>query len=524
MGRFRTDLEGQVLFERFRVIRRLGEGGTAEVYLVEHLGLRRQEALKLLRVEHAHEREFVARFRREARAINRLQHRNIVGVHDFGQLPDGHFYLTTEYVDGTPLSSHLDHQGHLDTHKAVNIIMQLAEAIHHAHQRGVIHRDLKPSNMLLVNPSDSEGLLKVLDFGIAKIIAPDYKETFGTTRGNTQGTPLYMAPEQIQGNGRDPRSDIYALGVVAYELLTGAPPFMGSLSQVLHAHLHTPAPTLSLTLTDRTVPDELDQIVDKCLQKSVDDRFSDSRDLLFSLRHLAELLADETNKIQLRNTLLGWGPASSYEDDPVNPEPLVDPRGDTISLNGGSSLTRTESDQEVQLVQSLVISLAESIIDQGCQDFQLIIGMGNIRDLESEIENIDIKITITDSMLKRESIRVQKQENSLRLALSELRFGREGARPNGDTGDASLDIVQPQIHALEERLRTIMRYWENEKNTKLTELSALNTAKNSAQTHLHDLYKSLGILALELCEPYQNSLSIVRTSKSLWGVLSEENV
>src|SRR5688500_10491590 len=168
-----------------------------EVYLVEHLGLARKEALKILRSTMDDSPSLVTRFRREARATNRLQHPNIVAIHDFGRLPDGRFYIATEYAEGDSLDRVIARIGVFPVARAVPILIQLADAIDHAHSRGVIHRDLKPANLMLYERRGGDQL-KVLDFGVAKIIAPDDVDSIlATGQGEIFGTPAYMAPEQV---------------------------------------------------------------------------------------------------------------------------------------------------------------------------------------------------------------------------------------------------------------------------------------------------------------------------------------
>src|SRR5262245_15365142 len=178
-----------------------------DVYLAEHLEFRRKEALKILAPTLALDPRFVSRFRREARAVNRLRHPNIIGIYDFGQLPDGRFYLAMEYADGEPVWSRLRRDEVLPVPIALHVLGQLAHAVHHAHSRGVVHRDLKPANLILIGDT-----LKVLDFGIAKIVAADHAESVAVSTGNiVYGTPNYMSPERARGVGSDPRSDLYAI-------------------------------------------------------------------------------------------------------------------------------------------------------------------------------------------------------------------------------------------------------------------------------------------------------------------------
>ncbi|HTM18923.1 MAG TPA: serine/threonine-protein kinase, partial [Kofleriaceae bacterium] len=287
---------GRELQKRYRVLEKLGEGAMGEVYLVEHLGLRRQEAMKVLHAALGDAPDVVARFRREARASNRLEHGNIVGTHDFGRLPDGRFYLTLEYADGEALDMLLRRSGRFPIPRALHVLAQLADAVDHAHSRGVIHRDLKPANMILVERRGHADVLKVLDFGIAKIIAPDYTETVAATAdGQVFGTPAYMAPEQVNGPGRDPRIDLYAIGCIAHELVTGDPPFTGKTIEVMNAHLTRPPTRPSERRREAGIPAELDAIVLRCLEKDPDRRFQTAREILTALRQVPGFPGDERN-------------------------------------------------------------------------------------------------------------------------------------------------------------------------------------------------------------------------------------
>ncbi len=187
---------GTVLHDRWRILSSLGQGGMGEVFLAEHLELGRKEALKILSPSLAVDPQFVSRFRREARAVNRLRHPNIIAIHDFGQLPDDRFFLSMEYADGESVHRILKREQVLEVPRALHLLGQLAYAVHHAHSRGVVHRDLKPGNLIAVGDDET---LKVLDFGIAKIVASDHAESVALSSTNiVYGTPKYMSPERAR--------------------------------------------------------------------------------------------------------------------------------------------------------------------------------------------------------------------------------------------------------------------------------------------------------------------------------------
>src|SRR5882757_4627808 len=206
-----------IIDERYRVISRLGSGGMADVYLAQDQLLGREVAVKVLHQHFAEDQEFVERFRREASSAAALSHPNIVGIFDRGEW-NGTYYIAMEYVAGRSLKSIVREDGPLDPIVAIDIVIQILRAARFAHRRGVIHRDLKPHNVIL----DEEGRARVTDFGIARAGASDM-----TMTGSIMGTAQYLSPEQAQGHAVSETSDLYAVGVVLYELLTGNVPFEG---------------------------------------------------------------------------------------------------------------------------------------------------------------------------------------------------------------------------------------------------------------------------------------------------------
>jgi serine/threonine-protein kinase len=276
------------LTAQYHPIKLLGAGAMGEVYQVENLAADRLEALKILKpIADPAAREVAhGRFKREVRAGHRLSHQNIVPTFDCGELPDGRLYLTMEYVQGPSLAALLDARGALTVQEVVGIIAEASDAVHHAHRAGVVHRDIKPHNMIFAPHPDGH-LVKMLDLGLAKILFGDLKESMILSReGVPFGTPQYMSPEQCRGKPADPRSDIYSLGCVAFELLTGKSPFAGPIAMQFMGHLKKIPPPPSVQAPEAHVPRALDQIILQCLQKSPELRFQNGAALCAALQQV----------------------------------------------------------------------------------------------------------------------------------------------------------------------------------------------------------------------------------------------
>lgn len=258
----------------YKITEKIGEGGMAVVYKGYQQSLNRYVAIKVLRAELAQDQQFIERFRREALAVADLSHPNILHVYDAGTAL-GVYYIVMAYVDGGSLKD-LIGQGPLEVEYAVSIAAQLAEALDHAHRHGLVHRDVKPNNVLMTR----DGRPLLTDFGIAKAL----HESQGLTRtGTSIGTPEYMAPEQIQGQKVDGRTDIYALGIVLYEMLTGWAPFSSTTPvAALYKQVNEPPPPLRQA--NINVPDWLDGVVLKALAKRPQDRYQEGKEFAEALR------------------------------------------------------------------------------------------------------------------------------------------------------------------------------------------------------------------------------------------------
>ncbi|HEX5064013.1 MAG TPA: serine/threonine-protein kinase, partial [Kofleriaceae bacterium] len=237
---------GSEIDGRYRVVELIGEGGMGKVYLAEHIEIGKRVALKVLHPSYSRMPDLVERFRREARAASKIGHPNIVDVTDSGATADGSVYFVMEYLEGVELGSVIEREGALDIARALRISGQICRALQAAHREGIIHRDLKPENIFLITRGGEADVVKVLDFGIAKTTeAEAARERRLTSPGMAMGTPEYMAPEQAAGRPADARTDVYSLGAIMYEMVTGVPPYQGdNFMEILtkKATLDPPAP------------------------------------------------------------------------------------------------------------------------------------------------------------------------------------------------------------------------------------------------------------------------------------------
>jgi serine/threonine protein kinase len=260
----------------YRLVRQIGSGGMGRVFIAEHTRLGRQVALKLLRSEYSGNREAVKRFFAEARAVNRINHENIIEVSDFIESPEGAYYIM-ELLKGVDLRTLEDRaRGPLPLARSLRIALQVCAGLGAAHRAGIVHRDLKPDNIFLTDRSGRTDFVKLLDFGVAKLMdaALDEASMVKSTAGVVVGTPDYMSPEQAIGEAVDARSDIYALGVILFEMIASQRPFEAqSAREIMVKHLVTPPPRpTKLRHLPETIPPALEQLILGCLKKNPVDR------------------------------------------------------------------------------------------------------------------------------------------------------------------------------------------------------------------------------------------------------------
>ncbi|MBC7172166.1 MAG: serine/threonine protein kinase, partial [Polyangiaceae bacterium] len=272
---------GHVLDGRYAIEERLGEGGLGVVYRAKQTRLGRPVAVKVLHAEHAQKPALRARFEREARSLGTLIHPNIVQVIDYG-IEEGAPFLVMELLEGRALNDAI--RAGIEVGRAWEIGRTIVAAVAYAHARRVVHRDLKPANVFLQRDSEGKEITRVLDFGLAKFVDDDESDaTVLTKAGSILGTPAYMSPEQAAGGATDERSDVYSLGIVLFELLTGQRPFQGSPVDLLRMHLVAELPTLSSARPGIPNSDAIDAVLRRATAKSVGGRYADAAELLAAL-------------------------------------------------------------------------------------------------------------------------------------------------------------------------------------------------------------------------------------------------
>lgn len=275
-------LVGTTIDGRYEVERVLGEGGMGLVYQAKHIVLGKPLAIKVLRPDVSKDEEIITRFRQEAQSASSIGNQHIIDISDFGTLPDGSTYFVMEFLKGVDLTGAIEGAEMMEPGRAIHIMKQLCTALGAAHEIGIVHRDMKPDNVYLIERGGDPDFVKVLDFGIAKVGGTSSKLT---RAGQVFGTPHYMSPEQCSGSGVDHRTDIYAIGVILYEMLTGTVPFdADNLMGILTKHLYEEVPPPSTVRPD--LPPEVEQVVLRCMAKQVEARYQTCAELVDDLNRL----------------------------------------------------------------------------------------------------------------------------------------------------------------------------------------------------------------------------------------------
>ena len=330
--------EGDALLDgRYRIVRLLGEGGMGAVYLASHVGLGRDVAIKFMHAEFISREDVVGRFHREAQAAAAIRHKNIIEVFDVGVSPQGEPFLVMEYLEGESLAGLLKRAGPLNLGTACAVMEPVLQALQAAHRKGIIHRDLKPDNIFLAYQQGEPLVVKIIDFGISKFAQGEF-DKWRTKTGSVMGTPAYMSPEQARGSaGLDHRTDIYSMGTILFEMLTGVLPFAGSnFAEYLSAMLiDDPRAPQSVCAG---FPAEAEPLVRKALAKNPDQRFQNAAEMLEALTALPSFDARQERLTLLASTIEIRGFATSDLEQTLSaPGRLADDKPVSSRLRGAAT-------------------------------------------------------------------------------------------------------------------------------------------------------------------------------------------
>jgi serine/threonine-protein kinase len=329
--------EGRVFEGKYRIVDELGRGAFGEVYLAHQEAMDRSVALKVLQTQLTAQQAAKAkeRFLREVRVISKLRHPNTITIHDFGETDQGVLYMVLEFIEGETLDDVLAREGAQPPERALHFTMQIARSLAEAHRHGVVHRDLKPANIMITRLETEGDFVKVLDFGVARLLTPDQQQDLtqaGVPDDEHQmlGTPRYMSPEQIRNKEIDGRSDVYCLGLLLYEMLVGQPAVQGDTAMALLTQHINPEPLPMEQL--RTFPDAIAKIVRKCTAKDQDERYESAETLVADLRRVSSKLAQNAPSDASASGSDAFGAAGmSYEG-----ELMTDPQSEMQNLDHGA--------------------------------------------------------------------------------------------------------------------------------------------------------------------------------------------
>jgi serine/threonine protein kinase len=512
---------GKIVADRFRILRLIGEGGMGSVYEAQHVVLPRRFAIKILRAKVSRDQSFIERFRREAIAASRVEHPNIIYITDFGCTEDGEFFLVMEYLEGAGLDSLLSRYSRLPIHRALPILAQVADALDHAHLMNVVHRDLKPENILLCEVRGQKDFVKLLDFGIAKVQTPEFANAALTVKGQVFGTAEYMSPEQAVGDPVDGRADLYAMGCLAYELLTGDPPFTGTPMAILQAHVHKiPLPPSSV-LREHHIPPPLDALVLRCLAKDPANRYQTGAELKHDLLRVRALLFNLSDSIVSRVHELKTppGPKAKLTDgwrklDSPAPAVLFSDSPDPFLESGPPPTSTSVQDSIVDPLKlrenyhDVLRELAITLVQEVRAPKEISEYLERLLVLEEEVASLTGTIALAEQNFDRIRFDHGQKEKQLRHAILDLSMAQAQLKahligPAGaDSGlPAQIEDLSFQIAALSKRSKEV----DTERSVMINELA--HDVQNYRQTRQE--------LEQEIVELFQTLHAQVETLRSV---------
>jgi serine/threonine protein kinase len=469
------------------------------VYVAEHTVLNQPFALKVLKAHIARDKNLSARFRREAQVASRLEHPNIVFISDFGTMQNGMMYLVMEYIDGVSLKQAMDEslQRRMPVVRALRILRQLAAALHHAHQADIVHRDIKPDNLLLGRKPDGGDQVKVLDFGLAKMLQS--KEAL-TKAGDLFGSPMYMSPEQCRGEPVDFGADIYSLGVVAYELMAGRPPFVyNSVPQMIMAHLQEPVPELYTLVPEGKdrVPAEIEQFVLRCLEKDRAGRPSSAQELVDKVDAFLAAHQETIDAAAVRHAPPPAPPPSSDNMARISQEL---PPAPSMLISGADRhvLHQWYWNQAYKTAQEL----AGWLVKRKKASPELTAALEDLREREDAEVLAQTDIALLVSQLEELEQETREPIAQLRHAVVDLRVERDNLADQSGVGGDQLQDLDYQIQALEQRLADVYADRARREAALRQELEGLRADLTEKQRDLNDHERRLiGLVRWEKPQP-----------------------
>lgn len=505
-------LIGRIIHNRFRLEERLGVGGMGAVYRARHLFLDRIAAIKIIQPEQKSQDHFRAWFLREARAVNMINHAHIVEIYDYGETEDGLAYLVMEFLDGIPLSK-LIARGPMDLRESVDIMEQVCAALARAHDMGVVHRDLKPDNIYLIEKGGRKNFVKILDFGLARVM----KEGRLTEEGAVFGTPEYISPEQARGEDAGPAADLYSLGVIFYEMVTGRLPFESKdRDKLFGMHIYKQPPPPSHYI--KTISPIAEGIIMKLLSKVPEERFVDAHHLLEEIKNLQRLLPQvggEENgdfqslpvrtslnpqSVQIKSKIpefAGWAIKSTIFARMVArafpaggvPQEIASAQNELWQLTGEAARLDGEISAEAKRLEKA---------EKRAADFKAQTGR-KIEELSREISKLAREISRVQEELesrRRQAMDLEDEIKNLRLQIANLEksstpyevlkqvYEKAGAL------HANFIAVKQTVHSLETKLVKDM-----EKNKQMEE---------SVEFYRRELENRIGVLEREISQAREN--------------------
>jgi serine/threonine-protein kinase len=348
---------GVVIDGKYRIIGRLGEGGMGIVYHAEHVLMKKHVAFKRLHPHLSAIEQIVQRFEREAQASARIEHPNVCIVTDCGRDEQGGFFIVMELLKGTSLQDELDMKGPLPFERIIGIAIQICSALECAHSMGIVHRDLKPDNIMLVERKGKDDLVKIMDFGIAKMVSDETPGQSLTQAGMIFGTPHYLSPEQASGDPVDHRGDLYSLGVILFELATGQRPYDApTAAALLRKHVTEDPPPLAEVAPHRVYPPGYQQIVSRLMAKNAEDRYPSAKVCADHLEGLREFPMPDDGDAVMTAQMRAQRRAHSdpmHASTPMDaPDSMPDFNTESISIPSSTSIETSAEQNLVRLWHS----------------------------------------------------------------------------------------------------------------------------------------------------------------------------